>query len=353
MAASRVSASVNVLWARLKALRSCQTTSMSLSSGAYLGSHSTVSQWARAASAARGGLADVNRAVVEDDHDGFGGHARLGTIEVIEGHQKRNKIGAALGAGGGDDQLSLQPVERTHHGDFLRLPGCGNAQIGTPLGPGTGEIRMRQSLALVSVKQHDVAGPGLCPAQLQSQADAVDLGGDLAALQRVSRPAPAELFFRSALDSCDLPIAMPSRLLISAMRRGIVQLGRSATGASSRGVMTRSAASVFTGTGPGAMLAFSASKPPRMKSLPHRRTVPSRPATPSAMRRLAQPASVSSPPRPRSPSPRSREAARFSTPSFCSALALNGVLPAMPRPRESLQRRNHNLDPLARLPESA
>jgi hypothetical protein len=86
-------------------------------------------------------------------------------------------------------------VGRTHHGDFLRLPGCGNAQIGTPLGPGTGEIRMRQSLALVSVKQHDVAGPGLCPAQLQSQADAVDLGGDLAALQRVSRPAPAELFF--------------------------------------------------------------------------------------------------------------------------------------------------------------
>ena len=58
----------------------------------------------------------MNRAVVEDNHDGFGGHARLGTIEVIEGHQKRNKIGAALGAGGGDDQLSLQPVERTYHG---------------------------------------------------------------------------------------------------------------------------------------------------------------------------------------------------------------------------------------------
>src|SRR6266436_5164926 len=301
----------------------------------------------------RGGLADENRAVVEDEHDGFGGHARLGTIEVIEGHQKRNKIGAALGAGGGDDQLSLQPVERTHHGDFLRLPGCGNAQIGTPLGPGTGEIGMRQSLALVSVNQHDVAGPGLCPAQLQSQADAVDLGGDLAALQRVSRPAPAELFFRSALDSCDRPIATPSRVLISAMRRGIVQLGRSATGASSRGVMTRSAASVFTGTGPGAMLAFSASKPPRMKSLRHRRTVSSRTANASAMRRLVQPASVSSIARARSASPRSREAARVSSPSLCSALAFNGDFPAMPRPRESLRRRNHSLDPLARPSESA
>ncbi len=32
---------------------------------------------------------------------------------------------------------------------------------------------------------------------------------------------------------------------------------------------------------------------------------------------------------------------------------LSRDLPAMPRPRESLQRRNHSLDPLARPPESA
>ena len=48
-----------------------------------------------------------------------------------------------------------------------------------------------------------------------------------------------------------MPILTPSRASISAMRRGIVQLGRSATGASSRGATTRSAASVFTGGGPG------------------------------------------------------------------------------------------------------
>ena len=50
----------------------------------------------------------------------------------------------------------------------------------------------------------------------------------------------------------------PSRASISARRRGIVQLRRSATGSSSKGV----AASLFTGGGPGAMLAFSAAMPP-------------------------------------------------------------------------------------------
>ena len=49
----------------------------------------------------------------------------------------------------------------------------------------------------------------------------------------------------------------PSRASISAMRRAIVQLGRSATGASRRGVTTRSAASLFTGAGPGATVPAS------------------------------------------------------------------------------------------------
>jgi hypothetical protein len=43
---------------------------------------------------------------------------------------------------------------------------------------------------------------------------------------------------------------MRSTRLISAMRRGIVQFGLSATGASSNGMQTRNAASVFTGGGP-------------------------------------------------------------------------------------------------------
>ena len=47
---------------------------------------------------------------------------------------------------------------------------------------------------------------------------------------------------------------------------------RSATGCSNKGVTTRNAASLFTGAGQGATLAFSASIPPPAKSLRHRRT---------------------------------------------------------------------------------
>ena len=54
---------------------------------------------------------------------------------------------------------------------------------------------MRERLALIAIEQNDVAGFGLLLAQLQTQADALDLGGVLPTLQRVSRPPPAELFF--------------------------------------------------------------------------------------------------------------------------------------------------------------
>ena len=106
---------------------------------------------------------------------------------------------------------------------------------------------MRQRLALVAVEQNDVARLGLLLAQLHTQAGSFDLGGDLACLQRVPRPAPAELFFRSALESCDRLMRTPSHASISTCSRGIVQLRRSATGCSSKGVTTRKAASLFTG----------------------------------------------------------------------------------------------------------
>ncbi|MGH7120499.1 MAG: hypothetical protein ACREFP_16170 [Acetobacteraceae bacterium] len=54
---------------------------------------------------------------------------------------------------------------------------------------------MRQRLTFIATEQNDVAGFGLLLAQVQAQADPVDLGGDLASLQRVPRPPPAELFF--------------------------------------------------------------------------------------------------------------------------------------------------------------
>jgi len=212
---------------------------------------------------------------------------------------------------------------------------------------------VRQGLALVAVEEDDVAGFGLGLAQLKAQSHALDLVGNLAAFERVSGPPPPEVFFRSARDSCDLPILTPSRASISAMRREIVQLGRSATGASSRGVTTRSAASVFTGGGPGATVAFNASTPPRANSLRQRRTVSSRTLKASAMRGLVHPDNVSNIARARSASPRSREWANVSSALRCWSPAVTRDLPATPRLRESTRRSNHTCDSLVKLRESA
>jgi hypothetical protein len=54
---------------------------------------------------------------------------------------------------------------------------------------------MCQCLALVAIKQDDVASLGLSLAQLKPQPDALDLAGNLAAFQRVPGPPPAEVFF--------------------------------------------------------------------------------------------------------------------------------------------------------------
>src|SRR5208282_306785 len=221
------------------------------------------------------------------------------------------------------------------------------------LGPGAGEIRMRQRLALVAIEKNDVARFGLLFAQLQAQPHPLDLAFRLTSFQRVPGPPPAELFFRKALDSCERLMRTPSRASISARRRGIVQLRRSATGSSSKGATTRSAASVFAGGGPGATVAFNASTPPRANSLRHRRTVSSRTLKASAMRGLVHPDSVSNIARARSASPRSREWANVSSALRCSSPAVTRDLPAIPRLRESMRRPNHTCDSLVKLTESA
>jgi len=156
-----------------------------------------------------------------------------------------------------------------------------------------------------------------------------------------------------ALDSCDRLMVTRSWRLISAISRGIVQLGRSATGASSNGVTTRSAASVLTGGGPAYTLAFSASTPPRRKSPRQKRTVSSRTRKTSAIRALVHPLSVNRIARARSASPRSRDAANASSCTFCSSLAATGDFPAMLHPRASVRKRNHSRDSLVKLLESA
>ena len=287
-------------------MRSRQTVSMSFSSGAYLGSHSTVSQWARAASAASASLLVWIGPLSSTSTTGVKGCPGFGTIEPVELLEMGDEIAAALGRAGVDDEFADRVIERAQQRDLLRLPRGRHTQIRACLRPGAGEVGMRQRLALVAIEQNDVAGFGLLLAQLQAQADPLDLGGVLATLQRVPRPPPAELFLRSALDSCERLMRTPACASISARRRGMVQFGRSATGASSNGVTTRNAASLFTGAGPGATVAFSAATPSRMKSLRHSRTVSSRTPNASAMRGLVQPDSVSSTARARSASPRSR-----------------------------------------------
>jgi hypothetical protein len=145
----------------------------------------------------------------------------------------------------------------------------------------------------------------------------------------------------------------PSRASISARSRGIVQLVRSATGASSNGVTTRKAAWLFTGTGPGATFVFKASTPPAMKAPRQKRTVSSRTPNASAILELVQPASVSSTARARSASPRSGEAERAKRAARCASLAVTGDFPTMTPTRESAAIANPNAHPLVNQSEAA
>src|SRR5258708_19000739 len=231
-----------------------------------------------------------------------------------------DEVAAALGRAGVDDELAGEVIERPQHRDLLGLPWRRHTQVLPRLRPGAGEIGMGQRLALVAVEKNDVARLRLLFAQVQAQAHSFHLALPLTSFQRVPGPPPAELFFRKALDSCERLMRTPSRASISARRRGIVQLRRSAAGSSSKGVTTRKAASLFTGGGPGAMLVFSSATLPAVKSLRHRRTVSSRTPNASAILELVQPASVKRTARPRSASPRSRESAKALSPPPRSSL---------------------------------
>ena len=110
----------------------------------------------------------------------------------------RDEIGAALGAGGGDDELALGPSERAHHDHLLGLPRRWHAQVRSTLGPGASEIGMRQGLTLIGEQKHKVAGLGRRLAQLEPQTETIDGIGILTPLQRMPRPAPAETPFCAA-----------------------------------------------------------------------------------------------------------------------------------------------------------
>ena len=118
------------------------------------------------------------------------------------------------------NEPACEVIERAHHGHFLGLPRRRHTQIGAAFGPCTRQIGMRQRLALVAVKQHDVTGLCLGLAQLKPEPNALDLSRDLPPLQRVPWPPPPEVFFRSAFESCDGPISTSSRFLIFGPKPG-------------------------------------------------------------------------------------------------------------------------------------
>jgi len=101
------------------------------------------------------------------------------------------------------------------------------------------------------------------------------------------------------------------------------------------------------------MVAFSASTPPRAKSMRQSRTVSSRTPKASAMRGLVQPDSVNKIARARSASPRSRELANVRSASRCSSSAVARDLPTMLNPYQVAPRRNHKHYALVKLKESA
>src|SRR6202161_1999691 len=265
-------------------------------------------------------FAGVDRAIVLDQHDRLVLSPGLRATVTVKLLQMCDEIAAALGRAGVDDELARDVIERPQHRHLLGLSRRRHTQVRPRLRPGAGEIGMRQRLALIAVEKNNVSGLGLLLAQVQAQAYPFHLAFGLAPLQRVPGPSPTKVFFRKAFDSCERLMRTPSRASISVRGRAIVQLRRSATGSSSKGMATRKAASLFIGGGPGGMLAFSAATPPAVKALRHRRTVSSRTPNASAILALVQPASVKSTARARSASPRSREAARANRPACCSWL---------------------------------
>lgn len=130
----------------------------------------------------QGQLAGVDRAIVRHQHHRLGGLTGLGAVAPVQLLEVGDEVAAAFGWTGMHDEFACDVIERAQYGDFLRVAGCRDTQIRPGLRPHAGEVGMRQRLALIAVEQHDVAGFGLLFAQLQAQADPLDLGGNLTSL---------------------------------------------------------------------------------------------------------------------------------------------------------------------------
>jgi hypothetical protein len=143
------------------------------------------------------------------------GPTGLRAVVVVELLEMGPEVGAALGGAGMDSELEREVIERAQHRHHLGLSRCRDAQVGAGLPAGARKIGMRQLLLFVAVEKNDVACFGLTLAQLQAQADPIQLASGLAPLQRVLGPPPTELFFATpwtiATGRCSRPYALRSR----------------------------------------------------------------------------------------------------------------------------------------------
>jgi len=113
-------------------------------------------------------LTRVDRAVVEDKHDGLEHYPELGTIAPINLLQQSNEVRASFGPAGAHDELATSPIEHAEHRYFGALARGRNAQVGPLLGPDVRQIRMGEHFGLVAEQKHDVARLGLGLEQLSA-----------------------------------------------------------------------------------------------------------------------------------------------------------------------------------------
>src|SRR6202790_5142686 len=213
-----------------------------------------------------GSLAGMDGAIIEDKDDGFLVAARAWSVDRLNPVEEGDAVAAALGRAGADDQLVGGEIEGAKHRHLARLAGRLHPQIGSPLGPGAGEIGVGQSLGLVLEQQYDLPGFGLLLQQTQAQAGPLNRLGVLPPLQRVPWPAPCEPpFLRITTLSRDFEICCPVRFSISACRRYKVQFGRSDTPGANTSSTTDKAARALTGSGPHALRPRNPATPSRPK----------------------------------------------------------------------------------------
>src|SRR3954447_8667977 len=94
-------------------------------------------------------LTRVDRAVVEDKHDGLEHYPELGTVAPINLLQQSNEVRASFGPAGAHDELATSPIEHAEHRYFGALARGRNAQVGPLLGPDVRQIRMGERFGLV------------------------------------------------------------------------------------------------------------------------------------------------------------------------------------------------------------